>query len=141
MGGRLTYLGEFEQVVLLAVVRLSEDAYGTNIRREIEARGGRAVSIGAAYATLDRLVDKGYLDHARCGGPTAADRHGATSRSPAAGIAALEESRTLQARMWDGHRASPVRDATGKESHDTAAPRAFAAQVPAAARGTARDPG
>ena len=61
MGGRMTYLGEFEQVVLLAVVRLAGDAYGTNIRREIEARGGRTVSIGAAYATLDRLVDKGYL--------------------------------------------------------------------------------
>ena len=61
MGGRQTYLGEFEQVVMLAVVRLGADAYGTQIRREIEARGERAVSIGAAYATLDRLVDKGYL--------------------------------------------------------------------------------
>ena len=61
MGGRQTYLGEFEQVVLLAVVRLQDDAYGAAIRREIEARGARAVTIGAAYATLDRLVDKGYL--------------------------------------------------------------------------------
>ena len=110
MGGRVTYLGEFEQVVLLAVVRLAHDAYGTNIRREIEARGGRAVSIGAAYATLDRLVDKGYL-RARevAGGP---DRGGSARRYFAitrAGISALEEVRSLQARMWDGIELRPAR--------------------------------
>ena len=114
MSGRLTYLGEFEQVVLLAVVRLSEHAYGTNIRREIAARGGRAVSIGAAYATLDRLVDKGYLKSREV-----ADRGGSARRYftiTRAGIAALEESRTLQARMWDGIELRPAfpRDATGK---------------------------
>jgi PadR family transcriptional regulator len=100
VGGRVSYLGEFEQVVLLAVVRLAADAYGTNIRREIAARGGRTVSIGAAYATLDRLVDKGYLksrEPADRGGP--ARRYFTMTR---AGIAALEHSRTLQARMWDG---------------------------------------
>ena len=46
------YLGEFEQVVLLAVLRLKADAYGMTIRREIEKRGGRKTSIGAVYATL-----------------------------------------------------------------------------------------
>jgi PadR family transcriptional regulator PadR len=102
MGGRQGYLGEFEQIVLLAVVRLEHDAYGTNIRREIEARGGRAVSIGAAYATLDRLVDKGYL---RCREIGAAERGGTARRyfaitSP--GVAALKDARTLQARMWAG---------------------------------------
>jgi DNA-binding PadR family transcriptional regulator len=103
MGGRMTYLGEFEQVVLLAVVRLKTEAYGTSIRREIEARGGRHVSIGAAYATLDRLVDKDFL-RSRAGGGTA-DRGGAGRRYFAitqAGIEALEAARSLQTRMWDG---------------------------------------
>ena len=49
MAGKVTYPGEFEQVVLLAVVHLGSDAYGASIRREIEARGGRTVTIGAAY--------------------------------------------------------------------------------------------
>jgi hypothetical protein len=55
------YLGEFEQVVLLAVLRLGKGAYGVPIRREIEGRTGRAVSVGALYSTLDRLESKGYL--------------------------------------------------------------------------------
>lgn len=103
MGGRVTYLGEFEQVVLLAIVRLGEDAYGTAIRREIEARSGRWVSIGAAYATLDRLVSKGYLRaRDRVG---AAERGGRARRCFAitpAGVAALEAVREVQRRMWAG---------------------------------------
>lgn len=55
------YLGEFEQLVLLAVARLDEGAYGMSIRREIEARSGRHVAIGAVYATLERLLDKRYV--------------------------------------------------------------------------------
>src|SRR5215510_15408667 len=55
------YLGEFEQLVLLALVRLGEDAYGMRVRREIEERGERPVSIGAVYATLERLEAKGYV--------------------------------------------------------------------------------
>jgi PadR family transcriptional regulator, regulatory protein PadR len=102
MGGKMTYPGEFEQIVLLAVVHLGTDAYGASIRREIEERGGRAVTIGAAYATLDRLVDKGYLKTREAG---AADRSGQPRRFfsiTAAGVAALEEVRHLQARMWEG---------------------------------------
>jgi DNA-binding PadR family transcriptional regulator len=99
----MAYLGEFEQVVLLAVARLHDAAYGTTIRREIEARTGRAVTIGAAYATLDRLVDKGYL-RASEGAPSAS-RGGRARRffvlTPS-GIAALEAARDLQARMWAG---------------------------------------
>ena len=102
MGGKITYPGEFEQVVLLAVLHLGDDAYGASIRREIEERGGRSVTIGAAYATLDRLVDKGYLKSREAG---AADRGGQPRRFfsiTAAGVAALEDARTLQARMWSG---------------------------------------
>ena len=55
------HLGEFEQLVLLALMRLGEKAYGMKVRREIEERSQRSVSIGAAYATLDRLEEKGYV--------------------------------------------------------------------------------
>jgi len=55
------YLGEFELLVLLAVVRLDHGAYGMEVRREIEARAERDASIGAVYATLDRLEIKGLV--------------------------------------------------------------------------------
>jgi DNA-binding PadR family transcriptional regulator len=54
-------LAEFELYVLLAVARLGEDAYGVTIRREIEARGERRVSMGAIYATLARMEEKGLV--------------------------------------------------------------------------------
>ena len=54
-------LGEFEHVVLLAVLRLGDEAYAVAIRDEIEARTGRRVSRGSVYVTLDRLETKGYL--------------------------------------------------------------------------------
>ena len=54
--GRGEYLGEFEQVVLLAVARLEDEAYGMRVREEIEVRAGRRATIGAVYATLERLV-------------------------------------------------------------------------------------
>ena len=55
------YLGEFEQIVLLALLRLGENAYGVPIRRQIENRTKRSVSVGALYSTLDRLEAKGYV--------------------------------------------------------------------------------
>ena len=55
------FLGEFEQLVLIALLRLGDEAYGMAVRREIEARAGRDVSIGAVYATLDRLESKGLV--------------------------------------------------------------------------------
>lgn len=63
-------LGEFEQLVLLALLRLGPDAYGATVRREIEARTGREVAISAVYTTLERLENKGYL-RSRLGEPTA----------------------------------------------------------------------
>jgi PadR family transcriptional regulator len=63
------YLGEFEHIVLLAVLRLDDEAYGVTVRREIEERTKREVSIGAIYATLDRLEAKGYV-RSRAGEPT-----------------------------------------------------------------------
>ena len=55
------YLGEFEQIVLLALLRLGENAYGVPIRQDIQLRTKRAVSVGALYSTLDRLEAKGYV--------------------------------------------------------------------------------
>jgi len=56
------YLGEFEHLVLLAVMRLGDDAYGVPIRRVISERAARDVSFGAVYSTLRRLHNKGYLE-------------------------------------------------------------------------------
>ncbi len=54
-------LGDLEQLVLLAVMRLGEDAYAVSVRDEIRGRAGRPVSRGAVYVTLDRLERKGLL--------------------------------------------------------------------------------
>jgi PadR family transcriptional regulator PadR len=95
------YLGEFEQIVLLAVARLDAAAYGMEIRREIEARSRRVASIGAVYATLDRLERKGLV-HA------VEDQSGGRARRffalRPAGVDALETARAMHARMWDGLR-------------------------------------
>lgn len=60
MDGRES-LGEFEQLILLAVVRLADDAYGVTIRREIHLATRRTISPGSLYTTLERLEDKGLL--------------------------------------------------------------------------------
>jgi DNA-binding PadR family transcriptional regulator len=53
--------GDFEQLVLLSVLRLGKNAYGMTVRQEIEEQGGRSVSLGAVYRTLQRLEDKGWV--------------------------------------------------------------------------------
>jgi PadR family transcriptional regulator PadR len=96
-------LGGFEEMVLLAVMRLGEDSYGVTIRREIEVRTGREISLGAIYPTLDRLEDKGYVSSRR-GEPTG-ERGGRARRHfrlEAGGMAALQRSRELVAAMWEG---------------------------------------
>lgn len=54
-------LGDLEQIVLLALLQLGDDAYGVSVQREIEARTGRTLSLGAVYATLTRLEEKGFV--------------------------------------------------------------------------------
>lgn len=96
-------LGEFEQVILLAIVHLGDGAYGTTIRREIEARAGREVAVGALYTALERLERKGYVT-SRMSAPTP-ERGGRARRQFAvapAGAAALTRSRELLSRMWEG---------------------------------------
>jgi PadR family transcriptional regulator PadR len=71
-------LGSLENIVLLALVRLGPNAYGMSVRREIEKRTGRDVSIGAIYSTLERLEAKGYVSSST-GEPTA-ERGGRAKR-------------------------------------------------------------
>lgn len=87
------YLGDFEHLVLLAVVRLEGDAYGISVRDEITNRTDRGASLGAVYATLDRLEAKGYV-LSRLGDATA-ERGGRAKRLftiTAEGKEALRES-------------------------------------------------
>jgi DNA-binding PadR family transcriptional regulator len=67
---KASVLGDFEQLVLLGVMRLGDEAYGAAIRQEIHARSGRDVSISAVYTTLDRLESKGLIGSS-VGEPTA----------------------------------------------------------------------
>ena len=97
------HLGELEQIVLLAILRVGPDAYGVPIRQEIEARTGRAVTVGALYRTLDRLEHKGYID-SWFGDPTP-ERGGRSKRHfrmRLAGLSALMASRDALVAMWDG---------------------------------------
>lgn len=97
------YLGEFEHVVLLAVLRLGPDAYGVSIQREIESRTGRRVSLGAIYPTVDRLETKGLVT-SRVGAPTT-ERGGRAKRHVElrpAGRDALRRSHTMLASLWEG---------------------------------------
>jgi PadR family transcriptional regulator PadR len=99
------YPGELEQVVMLAIARLAEDAYGMSIRREIEERGGRALSIGAIYATLERLEDKAFVrSYEREPEPGRDGRARRFFQLTKSGVSALEAAADLQARMWAGLR-------------------------------------
>ena len=97
------YLGEFEQLLLLAVALLDADAYGLDIARELEARAGRSVSRGALYTSLDRLEDKGLL---RWKTAVGSDARGGLPRRlysvTPAGVLALRASRDTLRRMWRG---------------------------------------
>jgi DNA-binding PadR family transcriptional regulator len=97
------YLGEFEQVVLLAILRLGEDAYAIPIREEIEARTGRSVARGALYTALDRLEAKRYL-RSRMSEPLAA-RGGRSRRYftvTSTGLSALRGTRRALLQLWSG---------------------------------------
>jgi PadR family transcriptional regulator PadR len=99
------HLGEFEQLVLLAVLRLADNAYGVPIRREIEKRADRKVTVGALYSTLDRLESKGYVS-SWFAGPTA-ERGGRSRRYfrvEPKGIEALALAKDMFDRMWKGVR-------------------------------------
>ncbi len=98
-----TYLGEFEQMVLLSVLRLGEDAYGLAIGEEMAEVAGRSPSSGALYTTLDRLQRKGLVRSEV--GETASGRGGRPRRyirlTPE-GRLALSRARHRLLALWDG---------------------------------------
>ena len=96
-------LGTFEQAVLLAVVRLAEDAYGRAILRDIGACLKREVPAGAVYATLDRLEGKALISSClEEGTPVRSGRARRYYRLTAAGVNALNESKAALDEMWRG---------------------------------------
>jgi DNA-binding PadR family transcriptional regulator len=100
---RKTFLGEFEQMVLLAILQRKDEAFSLGIRQELERRAGRKVSRGAFYATLDRLEAKGFVrwkEEAPTNG-----RGGLPQRRftvTAAGVRALRTSRSALRNLWQG---------------------------------------
>jgi PadR family transcriptional regulator PadR len=97
------YLGEFEHIIVLALLRLEDRAYGVTVRQEIEFRTHREVSIGAVYATLDRLETKGYVTSHR-GDPTP-ERGGRSKRFfrvTANGMAAVNRTHRALQSMTEG---------------------------------------
>ena len=96
-------LGEFEQLVLLAIVQLGPEAYGMTIRRQIEERTERSVSIGALYTALERLERKGYVVSTMTDPtPQRGGRAKRTFRLQRGGATALKRSRDMLTRMWAG---------------------------------------
>ena len=87
-------LGSLEEQVMLAVVRTEDEAYGMNVRRELEAVTGREVTIGSVYATLDRLEAKGFVFSSRASTADAASRRVfAVTRAGARSLALTREMR------------------------------------------------
>jgi PadR family transcriptional regulator, regulatory protein PadR len=99
------YLGDLEEIVLLALARCEPQAYGMRIRQEIEAHTGRGVAIGAVYAVLERLDDKGLIRRAAAPeGPERDPRARRFFTITAAGTAAVQDSAALRDRLWRGLR-------------------------------------
>ena len=97
------YLGEFEQMVLLSIMRLGEEAYGLAIKDELESTAGRSPSSGSLYTTLDRMERKGLLES--YAGDSSSERGGRPRRyvklTPA-GQEMLARSRSTLLALWDG---------------------------------------
>lgn len=97
------YLGSLEIMVLLALVRVGEDAYGVPISKEIEERSGREVALGSVYAALERLEEKGFVN-STLGEPTP-ERGGRAKkffRVTGKGVRELRETQRALKNLWQG---------------------------------------
>ncbi len=92
-------LGVLEEQVLIAVVRTRGDAYGMEVRREIERVTGRDLAIGAVYATLDRLEAKGFVASKRVADDGGSRRLFDITRT---GASMLTETHAMRERLWKG---------------------------------------
>ena len=98
-----SFLGELEEMVLLAALRLDDDAYGASILRELEAEAGRDVSRGSVYVAIDRLESKRLVETS-AGAPTPG-RRGRPRRMlrvTPAGVQALRRSHEVRSRLRQG---------------------------------------
>ncbi len=96
-----SYLGEFELMLLLAVIHLGEDAYGVPISRELEKHRGKDVAVGSVYAALERLEAKGLII-SMLGDPTP-ERGGKAKRFfriTKEGLRQVHETRRVLTRLW-----------------------------------------
>lgn len=96
-----TNLGEFQEIVLLSILILDDQAYGLRIQKEISKRLNRPLSRGALHTALSRLVEKGYID-SHYGGATA-ERGGRRKRFYTltnSGKVALQQAKELREEMW-----------------------------------------
>lgn len=96
------FLGSLEEQVMLAVLRKAADAYGMNVRRELETVTGRDMTIGAVYVTLDRLEAKGLVVSERTARGESGTRRVFTVT--AEGVSALSDTRSARERLWAGVR-------------------------------------
>lgn len=97
-----TYLGEFEELVLLCIAVLFDEAYGVNIKANIESQTGRKVSIGAVHAAVNRLEDKGFLK-SNFGEPTKT-RGGKRKKLynvTSAGKSSLQNAMQMRQKFWE----------------------------------------
>jgi len=95
--------GDLELLVMLALVRLDQDAYGVSIAREIEEKGKRLVALGSVYAALERLAARGLVESEL--GEATAERGGRAKRYfrvTARGLRELRATRNALVRMWQG---------------------------------------
>ena len=101
--GRDGFLGEFEQMLLLAAMRLEDEAYGVKLMEELDNRVGRNVSRGSVYVTLDRMEDKGWISsELSASRPERGGRPRRIVRVTPQGLAVLRKSRAALFDLWDG---------------------------------------
>jgi PadR family transcriptional regulator, regulatory protein PadR len=96
-----SYLGEFELMLLLTLIRLGDDAYGVPLSRELALRRGREVSVGSVYAALDRLELKGLVRSTL--GESTPERGGRAKRyfrATEEGIRSVQETRRVLTKLW-----------------------------------------
>ncbi len=97
------FLGEFEQMLLLAAMRLEDEAYGVKLMEELENRVGRRVSRGSVYVTLDRMEDKGWISsELSASRPERGGRPRRIVHVTPRGLAVLRKSRAALLDLWDG---------------------------------------
>jgi len=98
-----SYLGEFELMILLTLIRLGDNAYGVPISKELFDKTGREVALGSVYAALERLERKGFVS-STFGDPTP-ERGGRAKRyfrTTPSGLREVEMTRTALTNLWQG---------------------------------------